>query len=109
MRLFLDSGDIYCGGSTCGIHVSVVGDRSCWVSFVPRVLQHYNQRGRKISVDISIYHRCCSHGMQSRVYDTVKSVYRIIWLVHAAAAGLLLWAQQPGDVDRLLHGWQLAA
>jgi len=23
----------------------------------------------------------------------------------AAAAGLLLWARRPGDIDRLLHGW----
>jgi len=28
----------------------------------------------------------------------------VIWLQHAAVAGLLLW-----DVDRLLHGWHSAA
>ena len=26
-----------------------------------------------------------------------------------AAAGLLLWARQPGDIDRLLHGRRSAA
>jgi len=27
----------------------------------------------------------------------------------AAAAGLLLWARRPGDIDRLLHGRRSAA
>jgi len=27
----------------------------------------------------------------------------------AAAAGLLLWARQPGDIDQLLQGWQSLA
>jgi len=48
--------DIYCGGGTCGIYVSLVGVWSCRVSFVPRLLQHYDQRGRKLSVDISLHH-----------------------------------------------------
>jgi len=25
---------------------------------------------------------------------------------HTAAVGLLLWAQRPGDIYRLLHGWR---
>jgi len=32
-----------------------------------------------------------------------------IWLPHATAAGLLLWAQWAGDIDQLLHGWSFAA
>jgi len=28
---------------------------------------------------------------------------------HTAAVGLLLWAQRPGDIYRLLHSWQSAA
>ena len=30
-------------------------------------------------------------------------------LSHPAAAGLLLWARRPGDIDRLLHGRRTAA
>jgi len=33
----------------------------------------------------------------------------IIQLLHATAAGLLLWAQRPGDIDQLLHGRRSAA
>ena len=53
--------------------------------------------------------------MQSMVYETVRllsvcpSVSPIIRSSHAAAAGLLLWAQQEGDIDRLLHGRRSAA
>ena len=47
--------------------------------------------------------------MRSRVYATVgrPSVSLSVCpirLPHAAAAGLLLWARRPGDIDRLLHG-----
>jgi len=41
----------------------------------------------------------CLH-MRSRVYKT--STCRI-WMLHDAAAGLLLWAQQAGDVSQFLH------
>ena len=33
----------------------------------------------------------------------------IIWLPHVTAASLLLWARQPGNIDRLLHGRRSAA
>jgi len=36
------------------------------------------------------------------------SVRPIIGRPHAAAAGLLLWARRPGDVDRLLHDRRLS-
>ena len=49
--------------------------------------------------------------MRSSVYATVgrPSVRLCVcpsvsWPPHAAAAGLLLWARRPGDIDRLLHG-----
>ena len=48
--------------------------------------------------------------MRSRVYETVERpsvrlpVCPVIRLPHAAAAGLLLCARRPGDIDRLLHG-----
>jgi len=36
---------------------------------------------------------CCSYSMQSRVYETgCPSVCPILWQLHAAAAGFLLWA-----------------
>jgi len=53
--------------------------------------------------------------MQSMVYETVRllsvcpSVSPITRPSHAAAAGLLLWAQQEGDIDRLLRGRRSAA
>ena len=53
--------------------------------------------------------------MRSKVYETVErpsvclSVCPIIRPPYAAKAGLLLWARQPGDVDRLLHGRRSAA
>jgi len=52
-----------------------------------------------------------SHRMQSRVYVTVgrPSVCPIVCPLHSAAAGLLLWAQRAGDIDRLLHGRRSAA
>ena len=37
------------------------------------------------------------------------SVRSIIRPPHAAAAGLLLWARRPGDIDRLLHCRRSAA
>ena len=37
------------------------------------------------------------------------SGHPIVQPLHAAAVGLLLWARQPGDIDRLLHGRRLAA
>jgi len=37
------------------------------------------------------------------------SVYPIRPTHSAAAAGLLLWARRPGDIDRLLHGRRSAA
>ena len=46
--------------------------------------------------------------MRNRVYATVgrPSVpsVRPIRSPYSAAAGLLLWARRPADVDRLLHG-----
>jgi len=49
--------------------------------------------------------------MRSRVFDAVKrpSVCRSVWLPPAAAAGLLLWAWWPGDIDQLLLGQHSAA
>ena len=52
----------------------------------------------------------CSHSMGSRDYErcwasVCPSVCPIIWLPHAAAAGLLLWAQRAGDTDWLWHSW----
>jgi len=40
--------------------------------------------------------------MQSRVYAAV--VHLSVPPPQAAAAGLLLWARQQRDIDRLLHG-----
>ena len=37
------------------------------------------------------------------------SIRPIIRSPHAAAAGLLLWARRPGDIDRLLHDRRSAA
>ena len=37
------------------------------------------------------------------------SVRSIIRSPQAAAAGLLLWARRPGDIDRLPHGRRSAA
>ena len=37
------------------------------------------------------------------------SIHPITRTPHAAAAGLLLWARQPGDIDQLLHGRRSAA
>ena len=37
------------------------------------------------------------------------SVCVVIRLRHADAAGLLLWARRPADIDRLLHGRRSAA
>jgi len=37
------------------------------------------------------------------------SVSPVIRPLHAAVAGLLLWARWAGDVDRLLHGCRSAA
>jgi len=47
--------------------------------------------------------------MSSTVYATVgrPSVRPSVCPIrppHDAAAGLLLWARRPGDIDRLLHG-----
>ena len=49
--------------------------------------------------------------MQSRVYATVGRPSVCLFVcpirsLHAAAAGLLLWALRPGDIDLLLHGGQ---
>jgi len=61
----------------------------------------------------------CSRSMRSRDYETAEhssvrlsvrlSVRHIIRPLHATAAGLLLWARRPGDIDRLLHGRRSAA
>jgi len=46
--------------------------------------------------------------MRSRLYETAErpsvrlSVCPVILPPHAAAAGLLLWARWPGDIDRLI-------
>ena len=46
---------------------------------------------------------CAAGSMQlPRVRPSVR-------LSHPAAASLLLWARQPGDIDRLLHGRRSAA
>jgi len=43
--------------------------------------------------------------MRIRVYASVGRPSDCpIRPLYAAAAGLLLWARQPGDIDRLLHG-----
>ena len=55
------------------------------------------------------YSTSCPRSMSSRVYATVgrPSVRPSVCPIrppHAAAAGWLLWARRPGDIDRLLHG-----
>ena len=49
--------------------------------------------------------------MRSRVYAIAAcpSVRPSVRLSHPAAESLLLWARQPGDIDRLLHGRRSAA
>ena len=39
----------------------------------------------------------------------LSGVRPFVRLSHPAAAGLLLWARRPGDIDRLLHGRRTAA
>ena len=39
----------------------------------------------------------------SGVRPSVRLCVRAIRPPHAATAGLLLWARQPGDIDRLLQ------
>ena len=47
----------------------------------------------------------CPHSIRSGVYASVgRPSGRPIRPLHAAAAGLLLWARRAGDIDRLLHG-----
>ena len=48
--------------------------------------------------------------MLSRVYETIpcSSVCPICTL-QQHVAGLLLWSQQVGDIDRLLYGWRRTA
>ena len=53
--------------------------------------------------------------VRSRVYEIIGrpsvclSVRPVIRSPLAVAAGLLLWARRPGDIDRLLHGRRSAA
>jgi len=57
----------------------------------------------------------CCHSMPCRVYVTARclsvclSVRSVIRPPHAVAAGLLLWARRPGDIDPLLHDRRAAS
>jgi len=48
----------------------------------------------------------CSRGAGSMKRSRIRLSVCPIRLPHAPASGLLLWAQLPGDIDRLLHGWR---
>jgi len=43
-------------------------------------------------------------GVRPSVRPSVRLSVCPIRPSHTAAAGLLLWARRPGDIDRLLHG-----
>jgi len=60
-------------------------------------------------INVSCLLLACPHSMRSRVYETVwcLSVRPSVCPIRSLqqlAAGLLLWARQVGDIDRLMHG-----
>jgi len=49
------------------------------------------------------------YGAGSMQLSCIRPSACLIQLPHAAAVGLLLWAQRPGNIDRLARGQSAAA